>query len=76
MSDMEPEMQRFLKRIMLCIVATITWFFINMTAGLFSGWMFFRGSPGAGNYVFYAWFLVSLILLIYILIRLLKKPVS
>jgi hypothetical protein len=38
MSEMEPEVKAFLVRIMYCILATVSWFIINMTAGLFSGW--------------------------------------
>ncbi|MBE7173867.1 MAG: hypothetical protein INR73_25055 [Williamsia sp.] len=71
----EPEVRDFLKRIMFSIGAGLAWLFINITAGIFGGWFFFHDSPTKGNWVFYAWFLLSLGLLLRIYYRLWSKHI-
>ena len=73
MSNMEPEVRDFLMRISLSIGAGLLWLFINVTIGIFGGWLFFYETPELGNYVFYAWLLVSVVLLIWVYLRLWKK---
>ena len=75
MSNMEPEVRDFLMRISLSIGAALIWLFINITVGIFGGWLFFYEQPGIGNYVFYVWLLVSILLLIRVYIRLWKKRI-
>ena len=73
MSNMEPEVRDFLMRISLSIGAGLLRLFINVTIGIFGGWLFFYETPGLGNYVFYAWLLVSVVLLVWVYLRLWKK---
>ena len=72
MSDMEPEVRDFLKRISLSIFAGLAWLFINVSVGIYGGWMFFYDSPTTGNIIFYTWLVISLALLIRIYLRLWK----
>ena len=69
----EPEVRDFLKRIMFSIGAGLIWLFINMTTGIFAGWLFFRNSPTKGNWVFYAWMVISLAVLLWFYHRLWSK---
>lgn len=73
MSDVEPEVRDFLQRIMWSIFAGLVWLFTNMTAGIFSGWLFFRQSPTIGNIIFYIWLLLSLLALLWFYYRTWKK---
>jgi hypothetical protein len=73
MSNMEPEVRDFLMRISLSIGAALLWLFINVTIGIFGGWLFFYETPRLGNYVFYVWLLMSVVLLVWVYRRLWKK---
>jgi hypothetical protein len=70
---MEPEVREFLKRISLSILAGLTWLFVNITVGIFAGWLFFDTTPTTGNIIFYTWLAGSLIGLILIYMRIWKN---
>lgn len=69
MSDMEPDVKSFLLRIITSISMALLWLLINCTIGIGLNFAFFEDSPAAGNYIFYGWFLISLVLLIIYLKR-------
>jgi len=73
MSNMEPEVREFLQRVLLSLFVGLAWLFINVTAGIFAGWLFFDDHPTKGNIIFYCWLLLSLAGLIWIYIRLWKN---
>lgn len=73
MSNMEPEVRDFLKRIVLSFFLGLCWLFINMTVGIFFGWMFFEGRPGLGNWLFYGFMAGSLVLFLRWQFRIWKK---
>ena len=73
MSNMEPEARDFLKRVSLSLGAALLWLFINITVGIFGGWLFFYDKPTIGNYIFYVWLLFSVLLLVWAFFRLWKK---
>lgn len=73
MSNMEPEVKDFLQRIVWSIFIGIMWLFINVTAGIFAGWFFFYDMPTVGNYIFYAWFIISLAAMLYFFYRTWRK---
>lgn len=64
MSSMEEDVKDFLQRIVWSISAGLIWLLINMTAGIFGGWLFFKDRPSAGNIIFYIWMIVSLAFLL------------
>jgi ABC-type glycerol-3-phosphate transport system permease component len=70
---MEPDAKAFLKRVMNSLFAGIFWLAINSTFGIMYGYAFPENNITIGNIIFYVWFIASLCLLIYILIRLWKK---
>ena len=67
--SLEPEVRYFLQKVMFSIGAGLLWLILNMTIGIFAGWMFFQKMPTLGNYVFYVWFIGSLFLLLRFLLR-------
>jgi hypothetical protein len=70
---MEPEIQDFLKRVVWSISFVLLYMIINSTAGIAAGWLFFYDRPTPGNYIFYAWLLISIIGLLWLLIKWWKK---
>ena len=65
MSNMEPEARDFLVKIATSISVGLLWLLINSTIGIALNFAFFEHKPGIGNYIFYGWFLLSLIWLIF-----------
>ncbi len=65
MSDMEQETRDFLVKIATSISVGLLWLLINSTIGIAFNFAFFEDKPGIGNYIFYGWFLASLICLIF-----------
>jgi hypothetical protein len=61
MSGMEPDMKVFLLKIASSISMIILWMLINTTVGIGFNMGFFTGAPTARNYIFYAWFILSLV---------------
>jgi Mg2+ and Co2+ transporter CorA len=64
MSGMEPEVKDFLSKISTSLSVGLLWLLINTTIGIGFNFAFFEDKPSIGNYIFYAWFLISLYLLI------------
>ena len=61
MSTMENDTRRFLNKIVSTIGLGLLWLFINMTMGIYNQWFFFSGKPTLGNYIYYAWAVLSLV---------------
>ena len=64
MVDEEPDFRKYFTRIVNSLAIGLLWLFINSTIGIGLNFAFFEGRPTAGNYIFYAWFLISLFFLI------------
>jgi hypothetical protein len=73
MSSMEEDASRFLKKIVRTIAIAILWLMINMTFGIYLGWMFFYGSPTLGNFIFWGWMVLSLVLVLWYLYKVWKS---
>lgn len=73
MSEMEPDVQDFLKRIVWSSTLIIVYLLILTSAGLAGGWFFFYDKPALGNYIFYAWVVLSTAGTIYLLVKWWKK---
>lgn len=61
---MEPDVREFLIRIVQSLSMAMVWLLVNMTLGIYFGLGFFENTPSLWNYIFYVWFLASLVLLI------------
>jgi hypothetical protein len=61
---MEEDASRLLRKVVKTMSAAIVWLLINMTFGIYFGWMFYYKNPTIGNYIFYAFMGISLVLFI------------
>lgn len=61
---MEDDTKAFLIRIMQTISIVLLWMMLNVFIGLYKGFAFFEDRPDWANYLFYAFFLISLVILI------------
>lgn len=64
MSGMEPEVRNYFSKIVSSLSVGLLWLFINSTLGIGLDLAFFDKHPKLVNYIFYAWFLISLFLLL------------
>ena len=65
MSNMEPDVRNFLARIANSLAIGLLWMLINTTLGIGLNLAFFENKPSVGNYIFYVWFLTSLVALLF-----------
>jgi hypothetical protein len=63
---MDPEMAAFFKRISYTVLIAFIWLAINATAAIKGDNAFIGDHVTLGNIIFYAWFIVSVIILIVI----------
>jgi hypothetical protein len=64
MSEMEPDIKNFLSKVLSSLSMSLLWMLINTTVGIAFNYAFFDNKPSLGNYIFYAWFLASLVFLV------------
>jgi hypothetical protein len=64
MSEMEPEVKDFLKKVMMAVFVAIGWMMINITAGIYFELMIIKNRVSTGNVIYYLFFLLSLAWLI------------
>ena len=57
---MEPDVRAFLLRIVQTISMAMLWLLVNMSLGIYFNLAFFDDSPSKWNFLFYAFFLISL----------------
>ena len=69
MNKEEPDVKIFLTKIITTISMVLLWMLINSSIGIGMNYAFFNDKPTLGNYLFYTWFLITLILLIMYVIK-------
>lgn len=69
MSEMEPEVRRYLVRIAVSISAILLWMLINVTIGIGFNYAFFETSPTVANYIYYLVLIITLFFLIRFLVK-------
>jgi hypothetical protein len=69
---MEPEVGAFLARIAKSISLILLWMLINTYFGVRKELFFLEGKITSGHMIFYAWFILSGILLFWFIVRLWK----
>ncbi|MEP7258991.1 MAG: hypothetical protein ABI687_11390 [Flavitalea sp.] len=60
MSTMEDDASNFLKKIVKTLSAALIWLLMIAITGIYFGWMFFSETPSTGNFIFYAWMILTL----------------
>jgi len=73
MSQVEPEVKDFLKRVVLTVFFGLLWMMLNMTLGLYFGLLFIDDKISVGNIIFYLFAAISLVLLIWFYYKTWKK---
>jgi hypothetical protein len=61
---MEEDTRAFLIRIMQTISMVLLWMLVNVFIGIYKDLAFFEGRPGWKNYLYYVFFLASMVALI------------
>lgn len=72
---MEPGVREYLLRIVNTLSVGILWMAINSTAGIMYDLAFVHDKITIGNILFYCWFVISLTLFLWWIIRLWSKPI-
>ncbi len=75
-SIVEPGVREYLIRIVNTLSVGLLWMAINTTAGIMYDYAFVHEHITIGNIVFYIWFIISLILFLWWVIRLWSKPID
>lgn len=70
---MEPEVSAFLARIAKSISLILIWMLINTLFGVKKGYFFLDEKISTGHIIFYGWFIGSLFLLFWYIIKIWKK---
>ena len=73
MSELEPEVKVFFKRLATSVFLGLFWLMLAMTFGIFFGFLFINERISIGNVLFYSFFLGSMFLLIRFYIKTWKK---
>ena len=73
MSEMEPEVRHFLKKVVWTLSGALLWLTINMFIGIYKELAFPAGKPTVWNILFYVFALATFILLIIYYFRLWKN---
>ncbi|MES2430117.1 MAG: hypothetical protein V4556_04215 [Bacteroidota bacterium] len=74
--SVEPDVKDFLVRVLQSLSMAMLWLLVNMTLGIYFNFAFFEDEPSLGNYIFYAWFLISLGLLIFYYVKKWRERLS
>lgn len=73
MSQMEDDAKQLLTKVVQSLSVGLLWLIINMTAGIYFGWLFFGDHMTMGNIIFYIWLVGSFIGMIVILAKIWKN---
>jgi hypothetical protein len=72
----EPGIREYLIRIINTISLALLWMGINTTAGIMFDYAFIHEHISTGNIIFYIWFVVSLSLFLWRIIKIWSKPIN
>ena len=72
---MEPEVKKYLFRVLLSVFLGLLWLFVNMTLGIYYDLMPIYGRPDLWNILFYCFFLGTGALYGFFMYRTWKKKV-
>ena len=69
---MESDAKELLVKVSKSLLVALLWLMINMTFGIYFGWLFFGDHMTVGNYVFYGFMIITFVLMVWYQIRLWK----
>ena len=64
MIESDQDVRDYLKKVMQTLFAGLFWLILNMTVGIFFGFLFITKKLSVGNVLFYCMFIVSLFILL------------
>jgi len=70
---MEPEVKKYLFKVLNSLCYGLLWLMLNVLAGLYWGYAIIEEKLSVGNILFFTWFIISLIALLYLFYRIWKK---
>ncbi|HVM87343.1 MAG TPA: hypothetical protein VMT76_04090 [Puia sp.] len=73
MSEMEPEIKSFFKKLAISVYIGLFWLMLAMTFGIYFGFMFTKDKISVGNILYYSLLVTSFIFLMKFYIRTWKK---
>jgi hypothetical protein len=73
---MEPEIREFFRRIVSSLSLLILWMIINLTLGIRLNLAFIETKIRWYNIVFYIWLTASLVVLIWLCLKIWQKPIE
>lgn len=73
---MEKKVIVYLKRISTTISIMLVWMIINTKLGITNNYAFFSEKPRTANYIFYSWFIISLVAMLIFFYNVWKKDVG
>jgi len=73
MSQIEPDVKRFFWRIVYSVALGLVWLFFTFGIGIYNEWLIPEGKLNTANYVFYGFVLITLVALIWILLKFWKE---
>jgi uncharacterized membrane protein YpjA len=73
---MEPGIREFFRRLVTSISLLVLWMIVNMVIGIKYGYAFFENKIHISNIIFYVWVAASFIALIFLYIKIWKKPIE
>ena len=68
-SGMEPDIKKYLAKILNSMSVVLLWLLINALLGIYLEWAFFDDGIGLVNIIFYIWFLASFVFIVYYLYK-------
>ena len=66
---MEQDSRDLLVKVSKSLALGLIWLMINMTCGIYLGWLFFGDHMTTGNYIFYGFMIVSFVGLVWLQVR-------
>ena len=72
---MEPGVKQYLTRILNTMSLGLVWMIVNSTLGIMYDYAFIHDRMSMGNILFYIWFVLSLVVFLWWVIRVWSKPI-
>lgn len=73
MSDPDPDVRKYLKKVLNSMMMGLLWLFVNSSLGIYFGLGLLNGKLSLTNILFYCWLILSLGLLLWYFYRVWRK---
>jgi len=73
---MEPEVRKYLFKVLNSLCYGLLWMALNVLGGLYWGYAIINGKLSVANVLFFAWFVLSLLVLLYLYYRIWSTSIT